>query len=298
LRFWNEATVLVNLRSGMDVNPAPASRAAETHADVLLVTGLHEELRWAQQIFGVTLERHTEQGTTYLRGEFRRGNRSISLVTLRQLDKGLTTAAVTATKAICTWQPNVVLMTGICAGISGAVDLGDLIVATQCFEHSAGQRIEGEIVPSQNRVAIKPWLLDFVMDLTDNQDLPSRIRAGYTNSMPGDSPTRIHFGSMACGPYVVKDHTYMQTLKSREYSLVGLDMESYGVALATEMCCSPAHSVFPLIIKGVCDFADANKADNWHDYCAYASAALAGALLEEAIQRDTAYSVIKGTRSD
>jgi nucleoside phosphorylase len=277
----------------MTHDPASGRLASQEHADVLLLTGLHEELHWAQQIFGMDFERCVRQGTVYLRGEFRRGERSVTLVTQRQLDKGLTTAAVTATKAICLWQPKMVLMTGICAGIPGAVELGDLIVATQCFEHSAGQRIDGDIVPAQNRVPIKSWLLDFLMSIIDSSGLDSKIQAGFAQSLPNSCRTRIHYGSMACGPYVVKDSSYMEMLKAREYTLMGLDMESYGVALAAEMCSTPVNSVLALIIKGVCDFADSGKGDDWHDYCSYASAALAIALLEEAMSRDNAYRLLK-----
>jgi hypothetical protein len=60
-------------------------------------------------------------------------------------------------------------------------------------------------------------------------------------------------------------------LKSREHSLIGLDMESYGVVLAASMCSIHARSIVPLIVKGVCDFADSEKSDLWHDYCSYAT---------------------------
>ncbi|MEB3199477.1 MAG: hypothetical protein VKK62_02970 [Synechococcaceae cyanobacterium] len=277
----------------MDIAPGQLLADSQDRADVLLLTGMHEELQWAQRTIGVEFTRRVRQGTSYLRGEVTIGDRSASLVTLRQLEKGLTTAAVTATKAICLWQPSVVVMTGICAGIRGAVELGDLIVATQCFEHSTGQRIEGDIVPAQNRVPIKPWLLDFLMAMTDSNELNARIQGTFSKPLPQECRTRIHYGSMACGPYVVKDAAYMERLKTREYTLMGLDMESYGVALAAEMCSAHDRQVTALIIKGVCDFADSKKADDWHDYCAYASASLAMAVLKEVMQRDHAYSRLK-----
>ena len=61
-----------------------------------------------------------------------------------------------------------VVMTGICAGVRGPVGLGDLVVATQCFEHSSGQLRDGHLIPLQNRVAIQPWLLDFLTSVTDS----------------------------------------------------------------------------------------------------------------------------------
>lgn len=69
-------------------------------------------------------------------------------------------------------------MTGICAGVRGSVNLGDLVVATQCFEHSSGQLKDGNLIPLQNRVSIQPWLLDFLMSLTDSPAMLQQIQAG------------------------------------------------------------------------------------------------------------------------
>lgn len=263
-------------------------------ADVLLLTGLHQELEWVQRVIGLDFNRRMRGGTSYLCADITRGERSVRIVTQRQLEKGLTTAAVTATKGICIWRPRFVVMTGVCAGIRGAVDLGDLIVATQCFEHSSGQLIDGLLVPAQNRISIDAWLLDTLTYLTDSSSIIPDIQASYTAALPADSKTRIHYGSMACGPHVVKDKSYMDALKNREYSLLGLDMESYGVALAASMCSTHSHPVVPLIVKGVCDFADSEKGDLWHDYCSYASASFVLRLLEEVMLRDYAFSRITG----
>lgn len=267
--------------------------SSESRADILLLTGLHEELEWIQKVTGFEFHRRNCQGTSYLFADVVRGQRNVRIVTLRQLEKGLTTAAITATKAMCIWKPSVVVMTGICAGVRGAVNLGDLIVATQCFEHSSGQLKDGELIPLQNRVAIQPWLLDFLVSLTDSSEMLQRIQADYSEPLPDKFTTNIHYGSMACGPQVVKDSAYIQQLRGREYSLVGLDMESYGVALAASMCSSHSHTIVPLIVKGVCDFADSNKTDLWHDYSAYASASFVLAVLEEIFSRDKAYALLK-----
>lgn len=263
-------------------------------ADVLLLTGLHQELQWVQRVSGLDFNRRMRNGTSYQCADITRGERSVRIVTQRQLEKGLTTAAVTATKGICIWRPRFVVMTGLCAGIRGAVDLGDLIVATQCFEHSSRQLIDGQLVPSQNRVSIDAWLLDFLLTTTDSSSIIPDIQASYTAALPADTKTKIHYGSMACGPVLVRDKSYMEALKNREYSLLGLDMESYGVALAASMCSTHSHPVVPLIIKGVCDFADSEKGDLWHDFCSYASASFVLRMLEEVLSRDHAFSRVKG----
>jgi nucleoside phosphorylase len=273
---------------------ASAEGLPDDRADILLLTGLHEELQWIQRVTGFQFDRRVRQGTSYLIADVTRGPRSVRIVTLRQLEKGLTTAAITTTKALCIWKPSVVVMTGICAGVRGCVGLGDLIVATQCFEHSSGQLKDGNLIPLQNRVVIQPWLLDFLMSLTDSSAILQQIQAGYTQALPDGFKTSIHYGSMACGPQVIKDQSYINQLKGREYSVVGLDMESYGVALAASMCSTHAHTIVPLIVKGVCDFADSDKSDDWHDYCSYASASFVLTLLEQIFSRDHAFARLKG----
>lgn len=279
------------------LNPFVAASAGslpDDRADILLLTGLHEELQWIQRVTGFQFERRVRQGTSYLIADVTRGSRSIRIVTLRQLEKGLTTAAITTTKALCIWKPSAVVMTGICAGVRDSVNLGDLVVATQCFEHSSGQLKDGNLIPLQNRVAIQPWLLDFLMSLTDSPAMLEQIKAGYTQALPDGFKTNIHYGAMACGPQVIKDKSYVDLIKSRESALVGLDMESYGVALAASMCSSHARTIVPLVVKGVCDFADSEKSDSWHDYCSYSSASFALKVLEQIFNREHAFARLKG----
>jgi nucleoside phosphorylase len=75
-------------------------------------------------------------------------------------------------------------------------------------------------------------------------------------------------------------------------------MESYGVALAASMCSTPARTVHAVIVKGVVDYADNSKNDDWHDYAAYASAALARQVLEITYERPVAFAKITAMRAD
>jgi nucleoside phosphorylase len=267
-------------------------------ADIVIITGLAAELDWFSRTIGVEFERIARQGTSYLRGIHRDGDRQISIVAVRQLDKGLTSAAVTATKAICLWQPSVVVMTGICAGVEKSVALGDLVVAVQCFEHASGQLVDGEILPLQNRISLEPWFLDYLRSISDSPSFVTAIQSGYPGSLPDDFAMRIHYGPMACGPHVVKDAKYMAKLRSHEHSLLALDMESYGVALAASMCSTPARTVHAVVVKGVVDYADGAKNDDWHDYAAYASAAYARHILEMTYHRPVALAQITRMRNE
>ena len=270
------------------------SPVLNSRADILLMTGLHEELQWLQKVFGSNFERTASLGTSYLVSEIVNEGRGVSIVALRQQERGLTCSAITATKALCTWRPKIAIMTGICAGVQGAVNLGDLVVATQCFEHASGQLIDGKLIPVQNRVSTPPWALDFLMSVTDSNVLQDKIREGFGLPMPSSAKPHIHYGAMACGPQVIKDRSYINLLRSKENSLLAIDMESYGLALAASLCSTYSRPIVPLVIKGVCDFADSEKNDDWHDYCSYSSAAFVRGILDIAISRDKVYNLIKG----
>jgi len=264
----------------------------------VIITGLTKELEWFSRTIGVQFERVARQGTSYLRGIHRDGDREISIVAVRQLDKGLTSAAVTTTKAICLWQPSVVVMTGICAGVEQSVALGDLVVAVQCFEHTSGQLVDGQILPLQNRISLEPWFLDYLRSISDSPAFSTAIQSAYPGPLPEDFAMRILYGPMACGPQVIKDSSYVAKLRSLEHSLLALDMESYGVALAASMCSTPARTVHAVVVKGVVDYADGAKNDDWHDDAAYASAAFARSILEITYHRPVAFAQITRMRAE
>ncbi len=73
---------------------------------------------------------------------------------------------------------------------------------------------------------------------------------------------RAHVGALASGAAVIADDTLVEGIQDHKRSLLGLDMEAYGMARATISAISPPLS---LVIKGVQDFADDTKGDEFRD---------------------------------
>jgi nucleoside phosphorylase len=268
---------------------------SQIKADILLIAALNKELDWFKKTMGIPFEPFLLEGTSYLHGILRNGDREITIVAVRQLEMGLTSAAVMATKSICLWQPAIVVMSGICAGVKSFTQLGDLVVASQCFEHISGQLVEGEMLPRQKWITLEHWFLDYLMSFTDSGICQPAIQGGYAGLLPADFTMQIHYGSMACGPVVIKDADYVAKLRRREQSLIAFDMESYGVALAATMCSTAVKPIHAVIVKGVVDFADNSKNDQWHDYAAYASAAFIKQILELTFDRPVAFGKLTGS---
>lgn len=89
------------------------------------------------------------------------------------------------------------------------------------------------------------------------------IRDRRQNTKP-----RVHYGIIASGSQVVKDVRVRDRL-GREFKAKCVEMEAAGIM-----------DDFPcLVIRGVCDYADAHKNDVWHKYAATSAAAFAKELM-------------------
>ena len=94
-----------------------------------------------------------------------------------------------------------------------------------------------------------------------------------------DTELRIHLGPLASGAAVLADSKVSERLLSLHRKLLGIDMETYGVFCAASEASVPRPQ--PLVIKGICDFADEEKGDDLQRYAAYTSACVLARFAEE-----------------
>lgn len=77
----------------------------------------------------------------------------------------------------------------------------------------------------------------------------------------------IHYGPIASGDAVIKDALFAQAIQE-EHGVLCFEMEAAGL------------DAFPcLVIRGISDYADTHKNDDWHPYAAAAAAAYAKEVL-------------------
>jgi nucleoside phosphorylase len=182
-------------------------------------------------------------------------------------------AAQRTGQAIYDLAPAYVLMVGIAGGVQGRVNLGDVIVSTQIVYYEPAK-----MTPTGNALRPSSVLTDrLLLDRAQNYQEPSwrdlisvprPSRRGRKTARAEQS--EVSFGAIAVGEKVIADQLAMDQLASIHAKFIGVEMESYGVALAAA---SSAHRPRCLTIRGVCDFADASKNDTWHRYAAESAAA-------------------------
>jgi nucleoside phosphorylase len=96
--------------------------------------------------------------------------------------------------------------------------------------------------------------------------------------LPDKSRTRgrpkVYLGPIGSANIVLKAAKVRDALRQR-FKLKAIEMEGSGIADATW-----EHGKGYMIVRGVCDYANDGKADDWHDYAACAAAAFTRQLIE------------------
>ncbi|HNT73514.1 MAG TPA: SAVED domain-containing protein [Anaerolineae bacterium] len=199
----------------------------------------------------------------------------IAIMQLPQM--GNVTAAVDVTQAIAELNPACVLMVGIAAGIRGKVDLGDVIIATQLIYYEQGRIIPKELEIRPLTIPADVVLLHSVENYSADECWNDTLCEHTPNSR--GIPT-IHFGPFAVGEKVVAAGSYVVNLVKLHPKLIGVEMESYGVAAAAASAFSRPRF---LAIRGVSDFADEQKSDEYRQYATTAAATFAISFLSSGI---------------
>lgn len=266
--------------------------------DVLLVTALREEkeavlklleeFRPIQQV-GASNIYHV----CTIQAE--NGEHRVAVIQLNQM--GNVEAGIRATQAISELDPAYVLMVGIAAGTKGRVRLGDVIVSTQVFYYEQAKlRSQGaEIRPSV--IPVDPYLLQSSQNL-QGDDWRKLVVVDDAQREAFDPP-EVRFGPLAVGDKVVADEDYASDLMQFHPKLIGIEMESYGVAAAAANALSRPRF---LAIRGVSDFADEQKDDCYRRRASAVAAAFAVGFLrygylQNGIARSSATEVLSNRPS-
>ncbi|EXV01255.1 phosphorylase [Metarhizium robertsii] len=96
----------------------------------------------------------------------------------------------------------------------------------------------------------------------DGQETCRNCKGSYFSRATQESGPRIHYGRIASGNQVIRDAVMRDRIRAQTGALC-FEMEGAGV-MTTEHC---------LIVRGICDYADSHKNDEWHDYAAATAAA-------------------------
>jgi len=260
--------------------------------DVCIVVAL-EDVELAGVLTGMGIDWHEERvphdHTVYYRGAIRMEGGVVSLIAAAAPRMGMAPAASITTKLINTFRPAMVAMAGICAGVRGKVELGDILIADPCFDWGSGKWAESgeelEFLPAAYQWRLDEGTRAIAKSLSRMDKSLSDMHAAYKAEKPRHAP-RVHIEAMASGGAVLQSSTTMQKVRSLHKNLIGIEMESYAVFTACEYSSEPRPEC--ISVKSVCDFGDEAKSDGFHKYAAYTSAAFLSEIIRVRFRREHA----------
>lgn len=213
--------------------------------------------------------------TRYLSGTLATASGTKSIIAAAAPRMGIPASAILSSKLIHQFRPRYVAMVGICAGRKDKVSLGDLIIAEPTWDWGSG-KIDAEdgepkFLPSPHQLHMDPDTASLLREMTKDEVLMASIKKASRGTKP-KTELSAHMGPLVSGAAVVAHKPTFDSLLTQHRGILGVDMEAYAVAAAALGSAKPRPRF--LIIKGVSDFADEDKGDDFQEFAASVSANL------------------------
>lgn len=255
-----------------------ASQQLEFNYDVLIIVALDEEaahilndkrFSWSRANYLGIDDINLRISTLNIAGY----ERKLGLIILPRM--GLVSSAITTSRAVNQLKPRYVMMPGICAGIEGAVNIGDIIVANPSWEWQTGKWNGNCFAIEPYQISVDQKMIGKFEELIETNIL-DKLWGATLNIRPTKSPA-CHIGPMVSGSSVISNAQKVNELKTQHRKLIGIEMEIFGVYAACAQSSVPPDFIG---FKAVCDFGNESKGDNFHPFCSEISAKLCAEFVE------------------
>lgn len=249
--------------------------------DVAIVCALHSP-EYDQVValdWNWTAPRPLDDITFVQEGHFFSNGKKITVCATYTSRMGMVSTALKTASIINLLRPKIVGMCGICAGVRGKTQMGDILFADPAWDFQSGKRVGDS---ENTSFSIAPHQLQADSGIRSHVEQLRAHRSEFVNMADGfkDAPRipDLHIGPVASGSAVLADGEVVEEIKKQHRNLIGVEMEIYGLFAAVDGSSLPKPKMFAL--KSVCDFADPDKSDNNQVFAAYTSAQTVRLLLE------------------
>jgi len=213
------------------------------------------------------------------------GNQNINVIATSLPQMGMVATSVSVMKVLNNFKPKYIIMTGICAGIKGKVQLGDLVISDMSFDSGSGKISadhtgEEKFEPDFKSIPLAGDLKQQFIELSMNKNVLRTIK----DLWKGNSVTNelvLHLGPVGSGAGVIANADYVEKIRSFQRKLTAIDMETYAIFYCAHYANNPKPTA--ISIKGVSDFADDHKNDDIQKYCSFTSARVADYIIKNVL---------------
>jgi nucleoside phosphorylase len=201
----------------------------------------------------------------YYEGRFTSGGKSRTVVAAAAPRMGMVATAILTMKMILTFRPRLLAMVGVCAGLKGICEIGDILVGDPVWDWQMGKHSNGTFYVAPDHIDIPTAVAERFVQLGADKQLWFEAWNSYAGHKPRNIPL-IKVGPVTSGSAVLADQRILTEIKLQHRKLLGVEMELYGMYAAARDCSLPTPITFG--IKSVCDYADDMKGDEFQAYAA------------------------------
>ncbi len=180
---------------------------------------------------------------------------------------GLVDASIVAAKCIDKFNPRLIAMSGICAGISGRAEMGQLLIAETTYEYQTGKWTTDGFEAEPYQHSMSENLRTTIRHLLDYEGLTIDLEDGWKKRRPSETH-KPKLSVFTSGSAVIADTKYLNQIASHHRKVSGLDMEVFGLHRAAHLS---GKNPDVLCAKVVVDLADSLKNDDLQPYGCFIS---------------------------
>lgn len=254
--------------------------------DVAILTALHDvELQQVLQLpYNWKYRGLSAASTDIHEGVIDVDGVQYSVVASAASEMGMVSAGICTTAICYEYQPRIVLMAGIIAGIQ--CNIGDVIVAESAIDYDSGKASRNQqgnsvFLPGHQLIKADASMVAHAKRFESESWPIESLLAGWGSS--GYQVPSIRIGPVASGVRVIDDAEIRDRLRTNvNRKIIGIDMEIYGMYMAAGQM--SAFSPKFLACKGVSDFGE-KKTDESRKFAASMSARFCDLFLRKLMLR-------------
>ncbi len=260
----------------------------KNYVDVVILCPLLLELRAVLNKIKV-IDTINKSGLIYYLGEFiEKNGKTIKVVATCLSEYGNLSSFDVSSKLLDNFTPKSFFISGIAGGIQnkkGTINKGDIIIPKHILYYEIAK--ERSLYQFANRVFItSPSFIQRVLAIEATDEFEKSFISNINLSPPVkvDRIPKRHIGvGVASGEKVLdlKDSLIRKHIEKQDLSIVGIEMESAGVATMFSYKLSSIEKLPEFgVIRSISDMADGTKDKIWQDYCADVAATYLFELLK------------------
>lgn len=182
-------------------------------------------------------------------------------IVIKQPKMGLVNTSITVSKILTRYNPKLISMSGICAGIKDKVKICDLIIPSECYQHDSGKWDDSGFKVDLNIASLPQSTISLIEVISESHEFKNYISLSEEHKKIISSKSCIQIGITSSGSAVIANTQMSEFISSIYRKTIAFEMESF--ALYETIKQLEKDCLF-YSIKSVVDNGNEVKSDEFH----------------------------------